>query len=230
MLPILVTPFANQDCLYQIKCNILRNMCSGLCFHLTLKKTSTNLSENVYNLGGTNLVTAARQTKTTQLESFPAYFTPTEDMGPPKCWAEGLSGSWQAWGGTISAVGWIDIQHLVSIFKIIFMSPIPKNWHSKVCIFSKNHKDLKNIKSLNICKYLPITTKNNCHQEIRNLKKVIFLFFQTPNMGQRKIFFFFQKSPSGAGLNMFFKNCLAHFRKQSTFSRPCAKFKSNIKM
>ena len=84
-------------------------MCSGLCFHLTLKKTSTNLSENVYNLGGTNLVTAARQTKTTQLESFPAYFTPTEDMGPPKCWAEGLSGSWQAWGGTISAVGWSDI-------------------------------------------------------------------------------------------------------------------------
>ena len=28
---------------------------------------------------------------------------------PKKCWAEGLSGSWQAWGGTISAVGWIDI-------------------------------------------------------------------------------------------------------------------------
>ena len=51
---------------------------------MTLKKTSTNLSENVYNLGGTNLVTAARQTKTTQLEPFPAYFTPTEDMGPPK--------------------------------------------------------------------------------------------------------------------------------------------------
>ena len=28
---------------------------------------------------------------------------------PQKCWAEGLSGSWQAWGGTISAVGWSDI-------------------------------------------------------------------------------------------------------------------------
>ena len=26
------------------------------------------------------------------------------------------------------------------------MSPIPKNWHGKVCIFSKNHKDLKNKK------------------------------------------------------------------------------------
>ena len=35
------------------------------------------------NRGGTTLVTAARQTKT-QLEPFPAYFTPTEDMGPPK--------------------------------------------------------------------------------------------------------------------------------------------------
>ena len=74
------------------------------------------------------------------------------------------------------------------------MSPIPKNQHGKVCIFSKNHKDLKNIKkSLNICKYLPITTKNNRQniKKIRNLKKVYFLFFWTPNMGQRKIFFFF---------------------------------------
>ena len=84
-------------------------MCSGLFFPLTLKKTSTNLSQNVYKPGGYNSRDSSQANKDS-VGALSCIFHSNRGHGAPqKCWAEGLSGSWQAWGGTISAVGWSDI-------------------------------------------------------------------------------------------------------------------------